>query len=273
MKLAAPGTFDALPLSAPVTVRGVSEVNSPAIDLGESRSNRRVRIDATDISLSQLDVPANAWVDLAIAHDSLSLAIEPADSATVASIELGGRVEVSADADVRAAHPARMAAQFETPETVLLSSGVTSGGKQAPSFELVARGLRLDSEIGGVLPATIRFVERSSSSALHSPFGGSVLRGRLSLPDTNEAHDLHDADLLSIDGLTVDQARFTLGSDIRVRLFGSATSVRLRSGGVERSLAPSWLAFLAQNHGIAFLWGACTFIWGLFFAIYHAVSK
>lgn len=130
-------------------------------------------------------------------------------------------------------------------------------------MEFVARGLSSPAELTGLVASSLRFVERRSSGTLTSPFGGSLIGGRVSVLETSDEHRIAEADLLSLDELAVDELRIVADSDMRLRLFGRAGHVRLRTGGVERSLKPSVLELLAKNHRVALLWGAAVLSWGM----------
>lgn len=263
MKLAEDATIGPMELVGPVQVRGLSYVDAVAIELANPEAVRGASVSAEAISLAELNASSETWLDLAVRPTSAIVTAQLGASAIVAALEVGGNVDVVTDDDNPRTPRAQTSRWFPTPETIFLSSAESTNKTVRAPMEIVASGLSSPAELTGLFPSSLRFVERRSSGTLASPFGGSLVGGRVSILETNDKYSVAEADLLSLDELEVDELRLVVDSDIRLRLFGRAGHVRLRTGGVERSLKPSVLELLSKNHRVALLWGAAAFAWGM----------
>ena len=114
----------------------------------------------------------------------------------------------------------------------------------------------------GLQPAAARFTELQPSHQGSSEPGSSIRSATLRLPETDAVVQLRQGDGLELDGLHIARGELALAGTVRLTLAGSAKAIRRSTGGVRQSLKPTWLEFLARNHGVAALWAGAVFLWG-----------
>jgi hypothetical protein len=261
---AADGVVEDLVLKPPLRVVGFDHIGSPLLT-SQAEQPRAAVIRTDRARLTSAAVPAGASLDLETHTDALAMTVQGPRGEFVDEFEISGASAVLPGASVGAGRAPLMAGNFATPETVIFrtAAGETLPKGQPASLTVYASGAVGRSEISGIAPNSLRFLQRRAGLAAQSPFVSSIVSGEVRVVATGARYELGPEDVLEIDGVKAERLEIGIADQLTIRAAGSARALHLRTGSFERSLAPSVLEFAASNHRLALIWSGAVFLWGL----------
>ena len=243
-------------------IEGFTSLESPDSTLAAAAAHEnadRIAISAAETRLRSLSIPAGAQLTIQGRGDATTLQVESPRSPVIAEVEVRGntivRLADGAPAPDRA---------FPRGEWLRLIAGDVAYPERVPPPVVLSWSRRSGSapSFSGLRPSMLRFVERRLGAGAVATVGSSIGGGTLTLPATNEKVHISAGDWLEIDGLTVERCEVIAGAPVRLKLSGSARTLRLRVGEFERSLKPSLLEYVSRHHLITLLWGSAAVLWG-----------
>ncbi|MCR5867254.1 hypothetical protein [Aquincola sp. J276] len=248
-----------LPAQAgPVRAEGFTQLQSGDAaleDLARQAGADRLRIEATELRLRSLQLPAGSRLTLQAAGGQLLLQVEAPVPPVVAELQWRGQTRLQLG-DLVQARP-----QADT-EWLRLQAGDAARPSPAPPPLLLALPAA-GQWLRGLRPESLRFAERVDGGAAGAAVGSSLHEGLVQLPATGGQHRLAAGDWLELDGLAVERlALQATGSGLAMTASGSATGLRTRVGDFEQSLKPSLLEMVARHHLVGLLWSAAAMLWG-----------
>lgn len=216
------------------------------------RDTQHMAVRADRVLLRGLQLPAGTRLTVQAEDGGTTLIAESPVPALVVDAEVQGRTRLSVgDADL----PPRA---IERGEWLRWTGGVAGGAQAPPPLAVsLARDAAAPLRLGGLRPASLRFVERRAGAGAGSVVGSSLEGGSVNLPATGQT-----LAITAGDGLTVERCELTAEAPLRLKLSGSARAVRLRVGEYERSLKPSVLEYVSRHHLVTLLWGSGVALWG-----------
>jgi hypothetical protein len=261
---AAGGVVQDLLLKPPLRFVGFDHVESPLLT-GLSGQPRAAVIRTERAWLTSATVPAGASLDLEVHADELTMSVQGLRGALVDELEISGASAVLPGTSVDGAHTPLIAGTFTTPETVIFrtDAGDAPPKGQPVSLTVYSSGATGQSEITGIAPKSLRFLQRRPGLAAQNPFVSSILSGELRVVATGVRYELGPEDVLEIEGTRAERLEIAVAEQLTVRGAGTARSLHLRTGSFDRSLAPSVLEYAASNHRLTLIWSGAVFLWGL----------
>ncbi|MEP6502428.1 MAG: hypothetical protein ABJD97_03815 [Betaproteobacteria bacterium] len=227
---------------------------SPALaSLRAANPGGTLDLRAPAIQVSRIAWPAASRLGIDATAAKARITVESGRAAANLRLEAAGAASVA----LGAAHPA--AIDLGAGEWIELGS---AGDKPRPLTIALAVAPDKPWRWADLRPADIRFMELQPSHQGGSEPASSLRGATVRLPATDAVVQLRKGDGLELDGLRVERSELTVADTVRLTLVGTARAIRRSSGGVQQSLKPTWLEFLARNHGVATLWAGAVFLWG-----------
>lgn len=248
-----------LPAAAgPLRAEGFTQLQSGDAALqrlaGEAGADRLL-IEATELRLRSLQLPAGTRLTLQAAAGQLLLQVEAPVSPVVAELQWRGQTRLQLGDAVQAGPQAHT-------EWLRLQAGDAQRPSPAPPPLLLALPAT-GQQLRGLRAESLRFAERVDGGGAVARVGSSLQEGLVQLPATGAQHRIAAGDWLEVDGLAVERLllQATPGG-LSITGSGSAGGVRTRIGDFEQSLKPSLLEMVARHHLVGLLWSAAALLWG-----------
>lgn len=272
-RLADGARLGAIRIHGPVQLRGLTSVDSPLLDPELARRSDTAHLEAKQLELSSLQLPKGASVHLERQADSVALTVQIPSGAVIASFEAGDETTLSLGANGARRTPAIAKRVFSEPETFVFSSAAPAGAEMPPAaFELVAANMGMPISLE-LQPRSAAFVEQRVGVDGSREFVSSIVGGTIAIAEVERKYAIEERDVLRITDLAAERLTIDVGTDLRIRLSGSAHRIELQSGRATKPLTPTRLEYLAKNHFLALIWGAAAFIWGALWSIHRGMGS
>lgn len=238
-------------------IEGYARLESPDATLAERAADGALGLRGA-VRLQSLSLPAHSVLQVAASGRTLRVVAEAPAGPVAVALQMSGRIEL-------AAHDRRWHADYPWSERLRLLAGDAGQAGRAPSpVELTIERSDDRALRWVVLPLdAVDFTERQPGEAAGTARYTSSLRdAKLVLPATGGDVSLAAGDGIVLSGLRLERGEVTAGSDVTVRLSGSASTLETQVGSFRRSLKPSLLEWLARHHTLELLWSAAGLLWG-----------
>lgn len=270
------GTVEDLTLNPPVRVAGLDQIESGLLPNSAVRPPFKVAvIMAVLVRLTSATVPANASLEMESRARSFSLSVESPQGGFTDELEIVGTNSVLRGESASDGAGVLIHGDFKTAESVVFHSNrVEKQVTNTPPIVLALHsdGIATPGRIVGLVPKSLRFIERKRAVGKQSPFKTSVLNGELTVPSTGAKYTLGPDDTLELTGIESDRFEISISDHVAIRASGTAKGLHLSIGTFERSITPSVLEFASTNHGLALLWGAVVFLWGFIWSAWRLMK-
>lgn len=244
--------------AGPLRLEGFTELQSgdAALQrLARQAGADRLLIEATELRLRSLQLPAGTRLTLQAAAGQLLLQVEAPVAPVVAELQWRGHTRLQLGDAVQAGPQAHT-------EWLRLQAGDAARPSPPPGPLLLALPAA-GQQLRGLRAESLRFAERVDGGAAVARVGSSLQEGLLQLPATGGQHRIAAGDWLEVDGLVVERLVLqATPTGLAMATSGSATGLRTRVGDFEQSLKPSLLEMVARHHLVGLLWSAAAVLWG-----------
>lgn len=258
-----------LPIDKNLQVRGLAWIESPRFDAASRSSAQEFAANAGWMRIQRLTATKDATLSVERGPQSLVVTV----TRRPATLELLLRDGVRMSVTGQSGPGAPFEGQFSVAEPVRMGSAAGERTTPAAGLELSA-GLAGDRTAQFVFePRELTFLERVPQRRSGAEFASSIVSGTISFDGMERRYRIEEGDVIDVRGFEPDSARVSIAEILRLRARGTAQQVSLRRGATRRSLAPSMLEFLAQNHTLASAWGAVGLISGLLWSAFRFFKR
>ena len=273
---ASDGTVEDLALKPPVRIVGLDQIESGLLpDSAVRPPFKAALIVAERVHLTSATVPANSSLELESRTGSFSLSVQSPQGGFTDELEIAGTNSVVRGESAADGSGPLIQGDFKTAESVVFHSNpAQQQGTNKPPIALALHsgGIAAPGQILGVVPTSLRFIERRRAVGKQSPFKTSVLSGELTIVSTGAKYGLGPDDTVELNGFKSDRFEMSVSDHVEIRASGTATGLHLSTGSFERSITPSFLEFASTNHRLALLWGSGVFLWGFLWSAWRLVK-
>jgi hypothetical protein len=227
----------------------IESADPALLQRGRDGGANQIGLQAERLSLRRVSYPANASLEFDAGAPTVRLSIDGSPHA--AEFEFTGAVTSSFGG------APREASNYPVVEWIKLMSGT------APTQVWLARAPEQNWVWRGLKPVSIRWVERQANGEGQVRWVSAIRSGVIRLPAASREVVLRSDSALELDGLRLEQADLTLGSNVGLKLSGSASRIDIDTAGFKQSLKPSLLEYVARNHSWGLVWSAAGLLWGV----------
>jgi hypothetical protein len=269
------GTVDDLILKSPVRVIGLDEIESGLLPDSAARPPFKAAVVVADrVRLTSAAVPSNSLLELESRAGLFSLSVQSPRGGFTDELEIGGTNSVLRGESAAAGSGPLIHGDFSTAESLLFHSDPARalGVNKAPiSLAVHSAGIAAPGRVLGVVPTSLRFVERQRVVGKQSPFKTSILGGELTIVSTGVKYALGPDDTVELTGIKSNRFEMSISDRVEIQASGTATGLHLSTGSFERSITPSVLEFASTNHRLALVWGGVVFLWGFIWSAWRLI--
>jgi hypothetical protein len=273
---ASDGTAEDLALKPPVRIVGADQIESGLLPDSIVRPSFKTALIVADaIHLTFAAIPANSLLEVESRPTTFSLSVQSALGGFTDELEMAGTNSVLRGESAVDDSKPLLHGDFKTAETVIFHSSPIREQRtmNAPVvLALHAGGVAVPGQILGVVPTSLRFVERQRAVGKQSPFKTSVLDGELTIVSTGTQYTLGPDDTVELTGIKSERFKMNVSDHVEIQASGTATGLHLSTGGFKRSVTPSVLEFASMNHRLALVWGGVVFLWGFLWSAWRLIK-
>jgi hypothetical protein len=252
-----------------VQVRGVAWIESPRFDAASLSAAREFAANAGWMRIQRLTASKDATLGVERGAQSLVVTV----TRRPATLELLLRDAARMSVVSQSGPGGEFEGQFSVAEPVRMGSAAGERTTPAAGLELSA-GFAPDRTAQFVFePRELTFLERVPQRRSGVEFASSIVSGTISFDGIERRYGIEEGDVIDVRGFAPEAARVSIGATLRLRARGTAQQVSLRRGATSKSLAPSMLEFLAQNHTLALAWGAVGLISGFLWSAFRFFKR
>ena len=156
---------------------------------------------------------------------------------------------------------------IEVPETLYLTR--TDPGMVSSVLAFDPRG---SVELPIIEAADVSFSKEVLEDGVTS-FVSTIADGEVTVVDTDETTSVRANQSLIMTGFEGQIRHLTVDDDVELTLTGTAESIVVSTGNIERNLVPTYLRFMYQNQQIALVWSGIAFLWGMLWSVGRFVTR